>query len=59
MDGTLINVDVTAPGAIVALALMYMKVVSLFECGLLTTKFLRFCFEITHFAVFFYRQNRS
>ncbi|KAL3521232.1 hypothetical protein ACH5RR_019381, partial [Cinchona calisaya] len=25
MDGTLINVDVTAPGAIVALALMYMK----------------------------------
>ncbi|XP_027163442.1 anaphase-promoting complex subunit 1 [Coffea eugenioides] len=25
MDGTLVNIDVTAPGAIVALALMYMK----------------------------------
>ena len=26
MDGTTVNVDVTAPGAIIALALMFLKV---------------------------------
>lgn len=26
MDGTIVNVDVTAPGAIIALALMFLKV---------------------------------
>jgi len=26
MDGTTVNVDVTAPGAIIAIALMFMKV---------------------------------
>jgi len=26
MDGTAVNVDVTAPGAIIALALMFLKV---------------------------------
>lgn len=26
MDGTTVNIDVTAPGAIIAIALMFMKV---------------------------------
>ena len=28
MDGTQVNVDITAPGAIIALALMFLKVLS-------------------------------
>lgn len=28
MDGTPVNVDVTAPGAIIALALMFLKVIA-------------------------------
>lgn len=28
MDGTAVNVDVTAPGATIALALMFLKVIS-------------------------------